>query len=344
MKFRAAILNEINKPLIVDTIKSNSLLEGQVLVKVEKSGICRSQIFEINGQRGKDDYLPHLLGHEALGYVIDIGENVSTLQKGDFVVLSWIQSKGINAEPAKYSWRGKVLNGGRVTTFSEYSVCSENRCTKISEKVAKLIGPSLGCALPTGYGLSLTFNEIKKAKFAAVVGLGGIGMSALTGIIQETNCKVICIDLEDVRLEYAKKLGADYIINPFRESNLKERIKDITKNKLLDVLFECSGSIKALNGTLDLINNNGIVKFVSHPKSGDVLKIDPFDLILGKKIEGSWGGGVKPEKHFELIAKKTSKNLEFLNLYSMKDYPLDNINDAINDLRNLKVLRPVIKM
>ena len=112
MKFYAAILNQINEPLIIDEIENEKLLEGQVLLKIIKTGICRSQIFEIFGGRGEDKWLPHLLGHEAIGWVIDIGKGVKKVKIGEKVIVTWISSEGISANPAKYVWRNKRLNGG----------------------------------------------------------------------------------------------------------------------------------------------------------------------------------------------------------------------------------------
>ena len=88
MKFKAAILVECKKPLLIEEISLNPLKEGQVLVKILKSGICRSQIFEIDGERGEDKWLPHLLGHEAIGLVVDIGKSVKKLKVGDQVIAS----------------------------------------------------------------------------------------------------------------------------------------------------------------------------------------------------------------------------------------------------------------
>ncbi len=342
MKFRAAILNHVNEPLIIDDIQCEKLSIGQVLIKIEKAGICRSQIFEIDGHRGHDRWLPHLLGHEAVGQVIDIGPGVSTVKVGDNVVLSWIKSKGISSEPAKYKWRENILNSGRVTTFSEYSVVSEDRCLTMDKVLTDKVGPSLGCAMPTGYGISLTLKELISAQYVAIIGLGGIGMSALLGVVNETKSKVIAVDLDEFRLQQARRIGADFVVNSKNTDSIKDVIYQITNNQMCDVVIECSGSSKVLEDSLNLINNNGIVKFVSHPKSGDLLTIDPFELILGKRIEGSWGGGVNPDEHFIEIAKKISNNKVFLDMYAMKNYSLEEINQALNDLRYGKVLRPVL--
>ena len=345
MKFKAAILENINKPLLIDEIENDSLSEGQVLVKILQTGACRSQIFEMEGKRGIDKYLPHLLGHEAIGIVIDLGEKVTKVKEGDYVVLSWIKSKGISAKPAKYFWKDKIVNSGQVTTFSEYSVCSENRCLRIEKELALKIGPTLGCALPTGYGLSLTQPELKTAKYIAVVGLGGIGMAALLGALDQSKAEIFAIDINQIRLKEAKSLGAKYIFNPLETStNIVDFLREKTNNKMIDLLLECSGSIKVLNNSLKLINNLGLVKFVSHPKFGDLLEIDPFELILGKRVEGSWGGGTYPDRDFEFIAKKISCNEKFMELYSNKIYELEEINLALHELKSGKVLRPIINL
>ena len=343
MKFKAAILKNINEPLIIDEIENESLSEGQVLIKILQTGVCRSQVFEMEGQRGLDKYLPHLLGHEAIGVVVDLGEKVTKIKEGDYVVLSWIKSKGISAKPAKYFWEDKIVNSGQITTFSEYSVCSENRCLRIEKELAYKIGPTLGCALPTGYGISLTQPELKTAKYIGVIGLGGIGMAALLGALDQSDAEIFAIDVNQDRLKEAKVLGAKYIFNPLKSSvETLDFLKEKTKNNMLDLLLECSGSISVLNNTLKLINNSGLVKFVSHPKFGDLLNIDPFELILGKRIEGSWGGGTDPDRDFKLIAEKILNNKKFLKLYSNKFYELEEINLALNELKIGKVLRPII--
>ena len=343
MKFKAAILIECKKPLAIEEITLNSLKKGQVLLKILKSGICRSQIFEINGDRGEDKWLPHLLGHEAIGEVIDIGESVKKVGIGDKVIASWISSEGISAEPAKYSLGGVVINGGQITTFSEFSVCSENKLIKISNDSIRLIGPTLGCAIPTGYGITLNEKRLKKARFVGVLGLGGIGISAIVGSKNNSTSKVIGIDINNDRLKDAKNLGADFLINP-KDTDLEKGINSITNGEMLDLLIECSGSIVGLNSSLKLINNNGLVKFATHPKHGDLLSIDPFELIKGKKIEGSWGGGISPDKDLKRIVTEIQENHIFIEMMNQDEYKLEEINTALGDMSKGKVLRPIIQM
>src|SRR6201987_4588177 len=124
----AAILVQSRKPLVVDEIVLPEALDvGQVLVKVLYTTICGAQINEIDAAKGPDKFLPHLLGHEASARVVEIGLGVTTVKPGDTVVLHWRPSQGIPCQPPTYQWRGKKLNAGWVTTFSDYAVVSENR-------------------------------------------------------------------------------------------------------------------------------------------------------------------------------------------------------------------------
>ena len=342
MKFNAAILVDTNQPLVIDNISIRPLTRGQVLVKISKSGICGSQLFEISGQRGPDKYLPHLLGHEAVGTVCDVGPDVSTVSVGDHVVLTWIaKERGISAEPAKYDWASNTVNGGRVTTFSEFSVVSENRCLRMDKTLLDNVGPAIGCALATGFGMTIIPNEKFINKRVGVIGIGGIGMSVLLGLSIALPADIIAIDTNPDRLHDSQKIGANHILNP-TQCNLFDEINVITNGHMLDYVFDCSGSVLALESALNLINNNGVVKFATHPKHGDLLRIDPFNLILGKRIEGSWGGGVIPELHFNYVASYALQNPSFLSLYNSSIYSLDMINMAIADMRSGKVMRPVI--
>src|SRR6185312_7977302 len=127
MGMKAAILVEQNKPLVVDEVPLPSLSAGQVLVRVQASGICGKQIDEVTGKRGDDPYLPHLLGHEGAGIVEDVGPGVRKVKSGDHVVLHWMKASGIDSAPPRYAWHGRELSAGWVTTFSDQTVVSENR-------------------------------------------------------------------------------------------------------------------------------------------------------------------------------------------------------------------------
>src|SRR5213079_2232803 len=130
MKFRAAILVELKKPLVIEEIETPPLRFGQVLVKILCSGVCGAQINEIEGAKGPDRFLPHLLGHEATATVVEVGEGITTVAPGDNVVCHWRKGTGLQAPTPVYSSESLPrINAGWVTTFSGYSIVSENRLT-----------------------------------------------------------------------------------------------------------------------------------------------------------------------------------------------------------------------
>ena len=151
---KAAVLTELRKPLLVKKITlPESLSYGQVLVKIHYSGVCGSQVGEIDGVKGEDKYLPHLLGHEGSGTVLKIGEGVTKVDEEDTVILHWRKGDGINSRTPKYGCKNGQINAGWVTTFNNYAVISENRLTKVSDDLDLVTAPLLGCAITTGFGV-----------------------------------------------------------------------------------------------------------------------------------------------------------------------------------------------
>ena len=171
MKFKAAILENINQPLLIDEIENDMLTEGQVLIKILQTGVCRSQVFEMEGQRGLDKYLPHLLGHEGCATVITVGPVVKTVSEGDLVVLHWRRGAGIQSETPKYIWKGTKVNAGWVTTFNKYAIISENRCTSIPSDTDKELAALFGCAITTGFGVINNDSNLKLGQSVIILGL-----------------------------------------------------------------------------------------------------------------------------------------------------------------------------
>src|SRR6476659_2726056 len=124
---KAAVLEQIDKPLVVADVGLTPPQFGQVLVKVLVSGICGAQLLEIGGHKGNAKFVPHLMGHEGCGIVEDVGVGVSRVKKGDKVIMHWRQGQGIESDFPEYIYNGKRIKSGKVTTFNEYSICSENR-------------------------------------------------------------------------------------------------------------------------------------------------------------------------------------------------------------------------
>jgi S-(hydroxymethyl)glutathione dehydrogenase/alcohol dehydrogenase len=175
---KAAILTELRKPLVIAQVGlPDSLDVGQVLVKIHYSGICGSQLGEIDGAKGPDKYLPHLLGHEGSGTVMETGPGVRHVKPGDGVVLHWRKGAGIEAAAPSYTWDGRTISAGWVTTFNEYAVVSENRLTAIPADSDLEVAALFGCAVTTGMGVVHNNAKLRTGESVVIYGAGGVGLS-----------------------------------------------------------------------------------------------------------------------------------------------------------------------
>lgn len=203
---KAAILEKIGASLRVSDIDLPSYVNrGQVLVRVLCSGICGSQLQEIDGIKGNPEHLPHLLGHEGCGIVLATGDGVTTVKEGDKVVMHWRKGDGIEAEPATYG----DIKAGPITTFSEYAVVSENRVTAIPNDVPNDLAALLGCALSTA--ISIIEKEVhpRMGQSVSVIGCGGVGLCLIL-VAKAKSMRPTGIDVRESKAELVRSLGASF--------------------------------------------------------------------------------------------------------------------------------------
>ncbi|MER2492205.1 zinc-binding dehydrogenase [Catenovulum sediminis] len=340
--FRSAVLVSINRKLVItDGIRVPELKKGQIITRNLFSGLCHSQLMEVRGKRGEDKYLPHMLGHEGVGVVERVGEGVTKVKVGDKVVLGWIKGDGIDAGGTVYDSPMGKINAGAVTTFSTHSVVSENRVVKLPDNFNTKAAVLLGCALPTGAGIVLNQLQPKPNSTVLVYGLGGIGLSALLALHHFENIKIIVVDIEQSKLDLAKEFGADECY--LASENSIQQLKQNHANDI-DYAVEAAGSAHSIEQAFELVRRGGKCIFASHPPHEEKITIDPFELICGKQIEGSWGGGSQPDKDIPILADIISKyNLPVLKMLS-NEYRLEDINQALDDLESRKIVRALIRM
>ncbi len=332
MKTQAAILFDINKPLVIKEIEIPRLSPGQVLVKMLYSGICRTQLNEIQGFKGKDNYLPHLLGHEGSGEVVSIGKQVSKVKSGDYVVLSWIKGSGHDTGGTKYLLGTKIINSGPIATFTQYAVVSENRLTKINPIVPPDQAALFGCALATGTGIVLNKLKLSPQSTLVIFGAGGIGTSVILAARMQKCAKILVVDINQKALNFAQKLGAKYTIL-YDPINIVNRLRSVFPDGA-DWAVEATGNRQAMETAINSIKNNGTVIIAGNLKTGEKISIDPFDLIKGKKIYGTWGGEADPDRIFAYMA--TSFRIKKLPLKSIitGKIRLKEINSVFEKMRN----------
>lgn len=342
---KAAVLNNLRQPLdILSGLAPEKLHRGQVLVRLAYSGVCHSQLMEARGKRGLDPYLPHLLGHEGTGLVVEVGDGVTKVGPGDKVILGWIKGSGLDGGGTHYTHNGRAINAGGVTTFNEYAVVSENRVTPLPDGVPMDIGVLFGCAIPTGAGIIT--NEIRPAPGSsiAIFGLGGIGLSALMATRLYDCGMVIAIDVSDDKLALAREFGATHTINSSQRDAVAE-VRALSGGKGVDYSVDASGLCAVIENAFDSVRRGGgLCVFASHPEQGQMIRLDPFELICGKQIRGSWGGACNPDEDIPRFAGLYRQGKLPLEKLITRRYKLEQINDALDDLENKRVGRPLVEI
>ncbi|MCL4392514.1 alcohol dehydrogenase catalytic domain-containing protein, partial [Patescibacteria group bacterium] len=205
---KAAILEKINEPLTVAEVEIGEPSFGQVLVKILVSGICGSQLQEIGGYKGNGAYVPHLLGHEGAGIVQRIGPGVTKVKEGDKVVMHWRKGDGIESDFPVYAFKGKPMRSGKVTTFSEYSIVSENRVTPVPQDTPNELCALLGCSLSTALGTVNLEADLKLGESLMVVGVGGLGINLIKAGRLVGAYPIIAVDIYENKRELAQQMGA----------------------------------------------------------------------------------------------------------------------------------------
>ena len=331
---KAAVLVEQKKPLVITEVQLPGALEvGQVLVKVHFTGICGSQIGEIDGSKGPDKFLPHLLGHEASGTVIEVGPGVRQVKPKDKVVMHWRKGLGIEAAPPVFSWNGRKMNAGWVATFNEYAIVSENRLTCIPPDTDLRIASLFGCAVTTGFGVVENNAKVRPGESVVVFGAGGIGLSIVQAGSLVSAYPIVAVDLHDNRLDLAAKLGATHCVNAAKE-DARSAIEAAVGKGGVDVFIDNTGLPAIIELGYAMTKPQGRVTLVGVPKAGANISLYSLPLHFGKILSGSHGGESTPERDIPRYLGLHRAGMLNLSALLTEQFPLDEINTAIECMRS----------
>ena len=334
LTFQAAILEQNYRPLVIDNVTFKGPLEpGQVLVKLHTSGICGKQLEEIDATRGADPFLPHMLGHEGCGTVIDIGPGVQKVVPGNLVVLHWVKGSGIDAATPMYVRQGERVNAGWITTFNEYAVIAENRLTPVAKDTDPAIACLLGCAATTGIGVILNEANVHPGESVVVYGCGGVGLSAVLGARLIFAYPIIAVDRNPSNLEMAKKTGATHLVLADKDDIIAE-VTRITSGKKGDYVIATTSNPKALEIAVECAASPGEVFFVGVPPANTSIAVDPLMIHKRRVLRGSFGGGVFPDRDIPKYLELHKQGSIELNNIIGSIIPFNQINDGLNLLRN----------
>ena len=331
IKFKGLVLEGKKNINIREIIFDGPLKKNQVLVKLSYSGICGKQVEEYNFKMGKDKYIPHLLGHEGSGVVLDVAKNVKHLKKNDHVVLHWMQNRdGKNADTAIYRYKNKQksINSGRITTFSEYSVVSSNRLTKISKDEDFKIAALMGCCLTTGIGTVINQSKVKKKEKILVVGAGGVGLSIIVGLKIINNQNITVADIKYSNLKKARKFAKIKTLN-----TLNKKIK----KKEYDHIFITTGEKKAIKFAISVSIPPSNIYFVGVPSPKTFIKFSALDIHRKKNFFGSTGGEIEPHRDIQKYLNYYKKNKKLFNKIILSVSKLSQVPKIINKMAQGKI-------
>lgn len=374
MKIRAAVLNASpvaapyaqSRPLRIEELDLAPPGRDEVLVRVRAAGLCHSDLSVIDGNRLRP--VPMVLGHEAAGEVVETGEGVNDLKPGDRVVMVFVPSCGHCApcaegrpalcEPGNAAnGRGEMLGGGRrlsvagqpvhhhigVSAFAEHAVISRRSLVKIEADIPHEIAALFGCAVLTGVGAAVNTARIKAGETVAVVGLGGVGLSALLGAIACGASRVVAVDLAQDKLDLALALGAT---DAFKADtpDVIEAIRLATKGGV-DHGLEMAGSVKALDLAYQITRRGGTTTTAGLANPAHTLSLSPVRLVAEERtLKGSYVGSCVPSRDIPRFIELYQRGRLAVDKLWTSSGSLDEINEGFDALNEGRTIRHIVRM
>ncbi len=349
---RVVVLPQEQAPLNVEEITIPDPGPTQVVVKQYASGICHSQLHQMhNPRRG-----PTLLGHESTGVVLQAGSDVTHVVEGDTVLVTWVprNSQMTDARPAAATLStsfGDAVSQN-VFTWADHTIADQQYVVKAQPDIAKDVTSIIGCAVMTGAGAAINTVDIKPGDSVAVFGVGGVGLSAIVGARFRGADPIIAVDLDDEKLEFAKRFGATHGVNASKV-NPVEAIHQMTSHEGFamggrpitgaDFAFDCIGLKVTMEQIVPAVRpgrfgarQGGTAVLVGVPQTTVELNAGE---ILGteKQFRGSIGGSCCPDRDFaQFLDWHQSGQLDLESLVTER-YHIDEINEATTALKEGKI-------
>lgn len=349
MRLRAAILTELNSPLIIDELEAPVLDVGQVLVRVHASGICGAQLGEISGAKGPDPWLPHLLGHEGGGVVLEAGPGVTQVKPGDHVVMHWRKGAGIEAKPPRYQWMKfgnpwPSTGGGWVTTFNDHAVVSENRLTPIPGDTPFEVAALMGCAVTTALGMVNNEAKVKVGESVLVAGCGGVGLNIIQAALLVGANPVIAVDRSPDALSRASMAGATLALDS--KDNLEVEVRKVVGLRGVDVFVDCTGDCQMIALGYELIKpQGGRVILAGQPRHDACLILPGMRRhYCGKTVMDSQGGLTDPAADIPRYLGLWKVGRLPVEKFITHRFPLEQVNEALDTVRSGQAGRVILEM
>jgi S-(hydroxymethyl)glutathione dehydrogenase/alcohol dehydrogenase len=355
---KAAVCYEINKPLVVEDVTIDPPKAGEVKVKLGATAVCHSDIHIFKGDL---PFKPPLVGgHESAGYVEELGKSVTGFKPGDRVVISLLASCGkckycltgrshmcsavwpLAEEARMHNKKGQPLPQPlRIGSFAEYNIVHESQLVKIPDDMPLDSASLLSCGVITGFGAVVNRAKVPIMSSCVIIGCGGVGLSAVQAAAISGAYPVIAVDIVDAKLKAAMKFGATHTINSSKGDTVKE-IQALTDGGA-DYVFVTVGSVAVVNQAVFMTGPRGMTVIVGLPKMMDMLQMPPFIFIKDERVlTGSYMGSTQLHTDVPRLVALYKAGILKLDELITHRFPLEKINEAIDEVEKGKALRNVI--
>ncbi|MCH8897303.1 MAG: Zn-dependent alcohol dehydrogenase [Chloroflexi bacterium] len=362
MKIKAAVLYEINTPLVVETLDLDDPKEGEVLVHLVSAGVCHSDYHVMKGEWQAP--LPMVLGHEAAGIVEKVGPGVTLSKPGDHVILNFRPNCGWckyctvgrpvlcnGADTARWMMfdgtsrlhKGsqEIYHFARTASFGEYVVVPQSGAVPVRDDMPLDKACLIGCSVMTGVGAVINAAKLEAGSSVLVIGCGGVGLNIIQGAVLAGAGRIIAVDLLENKLAYARDFGATDIMDA-GSGDVAARVRDLTDGGV-DYAFEAIGNSKTIVQAYESTCPGGVTVVVGMAPDGDQLTIASSSLPrMEKTIMGTWYGSARPWVDLpKMVDLYLGGKLQVDSLIS-RTYPLDDINIAYEALSKGEVARSIL--
>jgi S-(hydroxymethyl)mycothiol dehydrogenase len=330
---------------------------GEALVRVQACGVCHTDLHYREGGIGDD--FPYLLGHEAAGVVEAVGPDVTGLAPGDFVILNWRAVCGQcracargrpwycfathNATQKMTLADGTVLSPALgIGAFIEKTLVAAGQCTKVDPQIKPEVAGLLGCGVMAGLGAALNTGQVSRGDSVAVIGCGGVGDAAVLGASLAGARKIIAVDVDDRKLEWARQFGATDVINS-RTADPVEGIRALTEGNGADVVIEAIGRPETYQQAFYARDLAGTVVLVGVPTPDMRLDLPLLDFFgRGGSLKSSWYGDCLPSRDFPMLVDLHLQGRLPLDKFVSETIALDQVEAAFAKMQRGEVLRSVV--
>ncbi|MEL0083472.1 MAG: S-(hydroxymethyl)glutathione dehydrogenase/class III alcohol dehydrogenase [Gammaproteobacteria bacterium] len=367
MKSRAAVAWEAGKPLVIEQVDLQGPQAGEVLVQIKATGVCHTDAYTLSGA-DPEGVFPAILGHEGGGVVVEVGAGVSSVKPGDHVIPLYTpecgeckfcksgktnlcqairdtQGQGLMPDgTSRFSLGGKPLYHFMGTsTFSEYTVLPEISVVKINSAAPLDKVCLLGCGITTGIGAVIKTARVEAGSTVAIFGLGGVGLSAIQGAVMAGAERILVIDTNPAKFEFARQLGATDCINPAEQSApIQQVIVEMTDGGV-DYSFECIGNTEVMRAALECCHKGwGESIIIGVADAGAQISTRPFQLVTGRVWRGSAFGGVRGRSELPGFVDQYMSGEIKIDEMVTHTMPLEEINRAFDLMHAGESIRSVV--